>query len=122
MKAIYRLIGSLHENFNNIINTHSSIQTVLEPERTQVGVGRHHGATSNTLGLIYTIRCQVWLHHTLRISVEVWYPSIVRLSVERRACLHGTCSPKPKSVGVELSMTDMSGYTKNNVWLTFCVL
>ncbi|KAK3870887.1 hypothetical protein Pcinc_023913 [Petrolisthes cinctipes] len=49
----------LHENFIDIINTHSLTQTVLEPTRTQVSVERHnpnirHGVTSNILDLFLT--------------------------------------------------------------------
>ncbi len=50
---------SLHENFLDIINTHSLAQTVLEPTRTQVSVARNnpnirHGVTSNILDLFLT--------------------------------------------------------------------
>ena len=50
---------TLHENFIDIINTHSLTQTVLEPTRTQASVRRNnpnirHCITSNTLDLFLT--------------------------------------------------------------------
>lgn len=75
------------------------------------------------LGLLYTIGGQVWFWRTLRICVEVWYRSMVPTSADLKACLHGTCSPNPKSVeDTQLITTDMSKDYRRRMAALLCVV